>query len=108
MVGDMAQFMVQNKLNRKMVEERVEELSFPVSVVEYFQGYLGQPPGGFPEPMRSKVSGVVYLGQPPGGSDVPIIADNRLSLDYCSKFRLSIQDFKNRSSKTNYVRNAKC
>ena len=41
-------------------------------------------------------------------SDVPIIADNRLSLDYCLKFRLSIQDFKNRSSKTNYVRNAKC
>ncbi|KAK3093492.1 hypothetical protein FSP39_016408 [Pinctada imbricata] len=54
-VGDMAQFMVQNKLNAKMVEERVEELSFPVSVVEYFQGYLGQPPGGFPEPLRTKI-----------------------------------------------------
>ena len=54
-VGDLAQFMVQNKLNAAMVEERAEELSFPKSVVEYFQGYIGIPPGGFPEPLRSKV-----------------------------------------------------
>jgi pyruvate carboxylase len=25
------------------------------SVVEFFQGYLGQPVGGFPEPLRSKI-----------------------------------------------------
>ena len=30
-------------------------LDFPSSVVEYFQGYLGQPPGGFPEELRKKV-----------------------------------------------------
>ncbi|ESO94166.1 hypothetical protein LOTGIDRAFT_232430 [Lottia gigantea] len=54
-VGDMAQFMVQNKLTAKMVEDRAEELSFPKSVIEYFQGYLGAPPGGYPEPLRSKV-----------------------------------------------------
>lgn len=54
-VGDMAQFMVQNKLNKKMVEDRAEELSLPVSVVEYFQGHLGEPPGGYPEPLRSKI-----------------------------------------------------
>ena len=47
--------MVQNKLNAAMVEERAEELSFPKSVVEYFQGYIGIPPGGFPEPLKSKV-----------------------------------------------------
>jgi len=57
-VGDMAQFMVQNKLTAKMVEERAEELSFPVSVIEYFQGYLGTPPGGYPEPLRTKVGRV--------------------------------------------------
>ena len=51
----MAQFMVQNKLSAKDVEERAEELSFPVSVVEYFQGLLGEPPGGYPEPLRTKV-----------------------------------------------------
>lgn len=54
-VGDMAQFMVQNKLTKEMVEDRAEELSFPVSVMEYFQGYLGVPPGGYPEPLRTKV-----------------------------------------------------
>ena len=55
MVGDFAQFMVQNKLTAAEVLERAEELSFPKSVVEFMQGYLGEPYGGFPEPLRSKV-----------------------------------------------------
>lgn len=54
-VGDLAQFMVANKLSGKDVEERAEDLDFPVSVVEFFQGYLGTPPGGFPEPLRTKI-----------------------------------------------------
>ncbi|XP_028331086.1 pyruvate carboxylase, mitochondrial [Gouania willdenowi] len=54
-VGDLAQFMVQNDLTRAEVEERADELSFPLSVVEFLQGYIGIPHGGFPEPLRSKV-----------------------------------------------------
>ncbi|XP_070848873.1 pyruvate carboxylase, mitochondrial-like [Chaetodon trifascialis] len=54
-VGDLAQFMVQNNLTRAEVEERADELSFPLSVVEFLQGYIGIPHGGFPEPFRSKV-----------------------------------------------------
>lgn len=54
-VGDLAQFMVQNKLSAKDVQDRAEELSFPKSVVEFLQGSIGQPYGGFPEPLRSKV-----------------------------------------------------
>nr|WIV69446.1 pyruvate carboxylase [Hyphantria cunea] len=54
-VGDLAQFMVQNKLTAKDIEERAEDLSFPKSVVEYLQGAIGIPYGGFPEPLRSKV-----------------------------------------------------
>jgi pyruvate carboxylase len=54
-VGDLAQFMVQNKLTPEDVLNRAEELSFPSSVVEYMQGLIGQPPGGFPEPLRSKI-----------------------------------------------------
>jgi pyruvate carboxylase len=46
---------MQNKLSEADVEARAEELSFPSSVVEYFQGYLGIPPFGFPEPLRTKV-----------------------------------------------------
>jgi len=36
-VGDLAQFMVQNKLNRETLVERAEDLSFPKSVVEFMQ-----------------------------------------------------------------------
>jgi len=54
-VGDLAQFMVQNKLTAKDVLDRADELSFPLSVVEFLQGYLGEPYGGFPEPLRTKV-----------------------------------------------------
>ncbi|XP_056366400.1 pyruvate carboxylase, mitochondrial [Oenanthe melanoleuca] len=54
-VGDLAQFMVQNKLSREEVEARADELSFPLSVVEFLQGHIGEPPGGFPEPFRSRV-----------------------------------------------------
>ncbi|XP_066146860.1 pyruvate carboxylase, mitochondrial isoform X1 [Euwallacea fornicatus] len=54
-VGDLAQFMVQNKLKPQDVLDKAEELSFPKSVVEFLQGAIGQPYGGFPEPFRSKV-----------------------------------------------------
>ncbi|MFV8749747.1 pyruvate carboxylase [Nannocystaceae bacterium ST9] len=54
-VGDFALFMVQNDLDEQAVRDRAETLSFPRSVVEFFQGYLGVPQGGFPEPLRSKV-----------------------------------------------------
>ena len=45
-VGDLAQFMVQNNLTAEQVEKRAEELSFPSSVVEFMQGFIGEPPGG--------------------------------------------------------------
>ena len=45
-VGDLAQFMVQNKLSAQEVVDRAEELSFPKSVVEFMQGCLGEPYGG--------------------------------------------------------------
>eukprot|EP00891_Asterochloris_glomerata_P005106 jgi/Astpho2/5106/fgenesh1_pm.00073_%23_5_t len=54
-VGDLAQFMVQNKLDEKTVVEQAEQLNFPGSVVEFLQGQIGQPAGGFPEPLRSRV-----------------------------------------------------
>lgn len=37
-----------------MVEE-AESLALPDSVVQYFRGEIGQPPGGFPEPITSRV-----------------------------------------------------
>jgi len=54
-VGDFAQWMTQNKVSAQDVLDRADEFDFPSSVVEFFQGYLGQPVGGFPEPLRSKI-----------------------------------------------------
>lgn len=45
--------MVQNKLDFKGVQEKAKELDFPGSVLEFFEGLMGQPYGGFPEPLRS-------------------------------------------------------
>jgi len=53
--GDLAQFLVANDLTEEEVLEKAETLSFPKSVIEYFQGFLGIPPYGFPEPLRTKV-----------------------------------------------------
>jgi len=55
-VGDFAQFLVQNKLTAESVVERADELSFPQSVIQFMQGHIGFPPGGFPEPLRTKVT----------------------------------------------------
>ncbi|KAK7056179.1 pyruvate carboxylase [Paramarasmius palmivorus] len=54
-VGDFAQWMTSNNFSKKDVLERADQLDFPSSVVEFFQGYLGQPVGGFPEPLRTKI-----------------------------------------------------
>jgi len=54
-VGDLAQFMVQNKLTSEDVKEQAATLSFPSSVIEFLQGQIGQPYQGFPEPLRSDI-----------------------------------------------------
>ncbi|WP_026676004.1 pyruvate carboxylase [Fictibacillus gelatini] len=54
-VGDMALFMVQNQLTEDDVYEKGETLDFPDSVIEFFQGYIGQPYGGFPKELQQLV-----------------------------------------------------
>jgi pyruvate carboxylase len=54
-VGDMALFMVANNLTPAEVESGSRELAFPESVVEFFEGRLGQPPGGFPPKLQKRV-----------------------------------------------------
>ncbi|MFT9847303.1 pyruvate carboxylase [Aneurinibacillus sp. REN35] len=66
-VGDMALFMVQNNLTEKDVYERGESIDFPESVITFFQGYLGQPHGGFPEELqRIILKGRDYFTTRPG------------------------------------------
>ena len=54
-VGDLAQFMVAQKLTPAQVVEQAETLAFPESVLGYFQGQIGVAPGGFPEPLTTRV-----------------------------------------------------
>ena len=69
----MALFMVGNNLTPADVLEGTRELAFPESVVEFFEGRLGQPPGGFPP--SSCRSACSAAGQPikgrPGASLPP-------------------------------------
>ena len=59
-VGDMALFMVQNQLTEADLYEKGDTLSFPDSVVSFFEGQLGQPVGGFPE----KLQKIILKGRP--------------------------------------------
>ncbi|MFD1360214.1 pyruvate carboxylase [Lentibacillus salinarum] len=51
-VGDMALFMVQNNLTEDDIYEQGESIDFPESVIEFFQGYIGQPYQGFPKELQ--------------------------------------------------------
>lgn len=54
-VGDMALYMVQNQLTEEDVLSKGHVLDFPDSVVELFEGYLGQPYGGFPKELQKVI-----------------------------------------------------
>ncbi|MFO0910183.1 MAG: pyruvate carboxylase [Isosphaeraceae bacterium] len=54
-VGDMALFLVANNLTPADTVDPDRELAFPESVVELFEGRLGQPPGGFPKVLQERV-----------------------------------------------------
>ncbi|HXG10109.1 MAG TPA: pyruvate carboxylase [Gemmataceae bacterium] len=54
-VGDMALFMVGNNLTPQDVLEGKRDLAFPESVVDFFMGRLGRPPGGFPRALQKRV-----------------------------------------------------
>lgn len=51
-VGDMTLYMVQNGLTENDIFEKGASLDFPSSVVEFFQGYVGQPYQGFPKELQ--------------------------------------------------------
>lgn len=51
-VGDMALFMVQNNLTEDDIYEKGDTIDFPDSVIEFAQGYIGQPYQGFPQELQ--------------------------------------------------------
>jgi pyruvate carboxylase len=71
-VGDMALFMIGNNLTPAEVLDGPRELAFPESVVEFFEGRLGQPPGGFPKALQKRVlRGRKPIRGRPGASLLP-------------------------------------
>lgn len=85
-VGDLAQFMVSNKLSEDDVKAKAKELDFPGSVLEFFEGLMGQPYGGFPEPLRSDaLRGRRKLGKRPGLTLEPLDLQ-KIKTDINAKF----------------------
>ncbi len=80
-VGDMALMMVSQGLTRADVEDPNRDIAFPDSVVDMMRGNLGQPPGGFPEGIITKVlKGEKPNTDRPGLSAKPIdIEETRLA-----------------------------
>jgi pyruvate carboxylase len=78
-VGDMALFVVANNLTPDDVLDPGRELAFPESVLELFEGRLGQPPGGFPQELQRRVlKGRRPLTDRPGANLPPAdLADAR-------------------------------
>ena len=71
-VGDMALAMVSAGLSRTDVEDPERDVSFPDSVVGFFMGDIGQPPGGFPTGLQQKaVKGQEPLTERPGATLAP-------------------------------------
>lgn len=72
-VGDLTLFLVTNDLKAKDVLETDREISFPTSVVEFFEGRLGQPVGGFPKDVQEKIlRGATASTERPGAHLPPV------------------------------------
>lgn len=91
-VGDLAQFMVANKLTPEDVEVQASTLDFPVSVVEFFQGFLGTPPGGFPEPLRTHIIRDKERVDTRRGASLPPLDFAQVKKDLSAKFGRPMTD----------------
>lgn len=72
-VGDLAIFMFKNGLTKENILTAGTGLSYPDSVVSYFQGMMGQPYGGFPKELQKIVlKDIEPLTDRPGKSLPPV------------------------------------
>ncbi|MFD2208702.1 pyruvate carboxylase [Virgibacillus halophilus] len=72
-VGDLALFMVQNNLTEDDIYEKGEAIDFPDSVIEFAQGYIGQPYQGFPQELqRIILKGKKPISERPGALLEPV------------------------------------
>ncbi|TLD41691.1 MAG: Pyruvate carboxylase [Candidatus Jettenia ecosi] len=75
-VGDLTLFLVTNDLNAQDIVKNNREISFPTSVVEFFEGRLGQPTGGFPKEVQYRIlRGAPAFTERPGANLPPVNLD---------------------------------
>ncbi|MER2139534.1 MAG: hypothetical protein ABS965_05370, partial [Succiniclasticum sp.] len=60
-VGDMTLYMVQNEITEEDVYANGDTMDFPKSVIEFFEGRIGTPYGGFPKRLQK----IVLKGKKP-------------------------------------------
>ena len=66
-VGDMTLYMVQNEITEEDVYAKGDTMDFPKSVIEFFEGRIGTPYGGFPKRLQKIVlKGKEPITQRPG------------------------------------------
>ncbi|QVL29840.1 pyruvate carboxylase [Telmatocola sphagniphila] len=91
-VGDMTLFMLANNLTPEMVLSGTKEIAFPESVVEFFEGRLGQPPGGFPPELQKRIlRGRKPMTDRPGATLASIDLE-KTKTDLAAKLKIPIGD----------------
>ncbi|CAH6721733.1 pyruvate carboxylase 2 [[Candida] jaroonii] len=92
-VGDLAQFMVSNNLTSEDITRLAAELDFPDSVLDFMEGLMGTPYGGFPEPLRSNMLGSkrIKLTSRPG-LNLPPIDFPQIKEELVTKFGTNITE----------------
>lgn len=92
-VGDLAQFMVTNNLSEEDVNNLASELDFPDSVLDFMEGLMGTPYGGFPEPLRTNMLGnkrPKLTSRP--GLNLPPIKFDEIKQELVSRFGSNITE----------------
>ncbi|MDW7993923.1 MAG: pyruvate carboxylase [Gemmatales bacterium] len=80
-VGDMALFLVANNLRPEDILDPQRVLAFPESVIEFFEGRLGLPPGGFPEALQRRVLGNRQPLKERAGASLPPVQFEQLRME---------------------------
>ena len=85
-VGDLALQLVGSGVDPKEFAERPQEFDIPDSVIGFLRGELGDPPGGWPEPFRTKA----LQGRREGAGMVEISAEDSSALGEAGQTRRGV------------------
>ena len=91
-VGDMALMMVSQNLTRTEVEDPDKDVAFPDSVIDMMRGNLGQPPGGFPTAIQSKILKGETASTKRPGADMPPVDLEAMRADVSQQMQGRVVD----------------